>query len=92
MVINYGHDKLDPAHQLMVIALTSAVAKVFELTPDELSLEMNLVEDLDMDEALENELEELIGEYFDDLAIDISRMSTLEDLFDQVIHKRFEIA
>lgn len=92
MAINYGHDELDLAHQLMVMALTSVVAQVFELSPDELTLDLRLVEDLNMDEQLEDQLEELIGEYFDDLALDISRLRTLEDLFDQVIHKRFEIA
>jgi hypothetical protein len=91
MCLKYGDDELDTVRSLMAMTLNSAIAMVFDLDIDDIELSMNFAEDLEMSVAQSNELQDLVAEYFDGIEIDLATITTVENLFDFVIHQEFQL-
>jgi len=74
----------------MTMSLNSIIADVFDKDLDDIALELSLRSDLNMTDAQQQELAEVIAEYFDDLVIDFDKVDTLDDLFNIVVEAEFE--
>ena len=72
------------------MSLNSIFADVFDIDLDDIQLDMNLQSDLKMTDAQQQELAEVIAEYFDDLVVDFSKVSTVDDVFNIVVEAEFE--
>ncbi len=90
MCIKAGVDEVDSVKALMTMSLNALIAEVFDKDLDELELSLSLTQDLGMDSKKKQELTDLIGEYFDGLAIDFPEDDSLEALFQTVVNSEFE--
>ena len=91
MCIKAGNDELDSVKALMTMSLNALIAEVFDKDPEDLELSLSLTGDLGMNSEKQQELEQLIDEYFDGLSIDFSENDSLEALFQTVVNSEFEI-
>ena len=92
MSLRYGDEQTDTVHSLMVMTLHSAISMVLNVDLNDIELTMDLRDDLNMDEIKANELQEMIADYFDNIQVDLQSIKTVENLFDEVINKEFELA
>ncbi len=90
MCIKSGDNELDSVKALMTMSLNALIAEVFEKDLDELTLDLSLIKDLDMNNDKQQELAGLINEYFDGLEVDFSQNDTLDKLFQTVVDAEFE--
>ena len=90
MCIKTGRNELSSVKALMAMSLNALLASVFDKELSELEPEMSLTRDLAMDADKQQELSEMIAEYFDGLTIDFSTVDTLEDLFNVIVEVEFE--
>ena len=90
MCIKTGRNELSSVKALMTMSLNALLASVFDKELSELEPEMSLTRDLAMDADKQQELSEMIAEYFDGLTIDFSTVDTLEDLFNVIVEVEFE--
>jgi len=88
--IKSGNSELSTVKSLMTMSLNSIIADVFDKDLDDIALELSLRSDLNMTDAQQQELAEVIAEYFDDLVIDFDKVDTLDDLFNIVVEAEFE--
>jgi hypothetical protein len=88
--IKSGNSELSTVKALMTMSLNSIFADVFDIDLDDIQLDMNLQSDLKMTDAQQQELAEVIAEYFDDLVVDFSKVSTVDDVFNIVVEAEFE--
>ena len=91
MCIKAGNDELDSVKALMTMSLNALIAEVFDTELDDLELSLSLTKDLGMDSDKQQELTELIDEYFDGLKVDFSKNDSLELLFQTVVDSEFEV-
>jgi len=73
----------------MTMSLNSIVADVFDWDLDDLRPDLSLRTDLCMGVQQKTVLGEMIGEYFDNLSVNLDQIDTLYDLFYQVIEVEF---
>lgn len=90
MCIKAGDDELDSVKALMTMSLNALIAEVFDKDLEELELSLSLTRDLGMDSQKQQELTELIDEYFDGLSVDFSKNDSLGALFQTVVNAEFE--
>lgn len=90
MCIKAGNNELGSVKALMAMSLNALIAEVFELDLDKLDNELSLTRDLSMDEHKQQQLNDMIAEYFDDLSVDFTHVDTLEQLFQVVVNVEFE--
>ena len=90
MCIKAGVDELDSVKALMTMSLNALIAEVFDKELDELELSLSLTRDLGMNSQKQQELAELIDEYFDGLSVDFSKNDSLDALFQTVVNAEFE--
>jgi len=88
--IKSGNSELSTVKSLMTMSLNSIIADVFDKDLDDIALELSLRSDLNMTDAQQQELAEVIAEYFDDLIVDFDKVDTLDDLFNIVVEAEFE--
>lgn len=91
MCIKAGNDELDSVKALMAMSLNALIAEVFDVGLDEIDRNLSLSRDLGMDSEKENELNELIEEYFDGLVINFTKNDSLDALFQTLIDTEFEV-
>jgi hypothetical protein len=91
MCIKAGNDELDSVKALMTMSLNALIAEVFDVELDEIDRNLSLSRDLGMDSEKENELNELIEEYFDGLVINFTKNDSLDALFQTLIDTEFEV-
>lgn len=89
MCLKLGKDELDTVRNLMAMSLKAVVAEALECDLDEVTERARLVEDLHMDEAGRHELQALLADIFDGVAIDPAAMPTVGDLLEEVVHSEF---
>ena len=90
MCIKAGDDELDSVKALMTMSLNALIAEVFDKDLEELELSLSLTRDLGMNSQKQQELAELIDEYFDGLSVDFSKNDSLGALFQTVVNAEFE--
>ena len=90
MCIKSGNSELSTVKALMTMSLNSIIADVFDKDLDEIQLGMSLLADLSMTGAQQQELAEVIAEFFDDLIVDFDKVETLDDLFNIVVEAEFD--
>jgi len=90
MCIRVGNSELSAVKGLMTMTLNSIVADIFDLDLDEIKLDASLYDDLAMTPAQQEELTELIAEYFDGLNIDFKQVHKLDEIYELVIKTEFE--
>ena len=90
MCIKSGNSELSTVKALMSMSLSSIIADVFDKDLDEIELGMSLLTDLSMTGAQQQELAEVIAEFFDDLIVDFDKVETLDDLFNIVVEAEFD--
>ena len=90
MCIKAGDDELDSVKALMTMSLNALIAEVFDKDLEELELSLSLTRDLGMNSQKQQELAELIDEYFDGLSVDFSKNDSLGALFQTVVNSEFE--
>jgi len=88
--IKSGNSELSTVKVLMTMSLNSIIADVFDKDLDEIQLGMSLLADLSMTGAQQQELAEVIAEFFDDLIVDFDKVETLDDLFNIVVEAEFD--
>ncbi|NOQ80420.1 MAG: hypothetical protein GQ546_13595 [Gammaproteobacteria bacterium] len=91
MCVKVGNDELDSVKALMTMSLNALIAEVFDVELDEIDRNLSLSRDLGMDSEKENELNELIEEYFDGLVINFTKNDSLDALFQTFIDTEFEV-
>lgn len=89
MCIKVADNELDTVKALMSMSLNAIIADIFDLDLDEIKPELHLNNDLNISPAQQDELLETIAEYFDDIKIDLTKIRTLNDLFEVVIFSEF---
>lgn len=90
MCIKAGNNELDSVRALMSMSLNALISEVFDKDLEDLDGNLSLYEDLAMNAHQQQELGELIAEYFDGLSIDLTAINTLQELFDSIIEVEFE--
>ena len=91
MCIKVGNNELDSVKALMTMSLNALIADVFEIDLDDIDRQLSLRNDLGMNSAKEQELNELISEYFDGLEVDLNKNDRLDALFQSIIDTEFEM-
>lgn len=89
MCIKVGGNELSSVKGLMTISLNAIIADVFEVEPDELKRETRLRDDLRMTPQQQNQLSEMIAEYFDGIEVDLDGSECLGDIFEVVVEQEF---
>jgi len=74
----------------MSMSLNALISEVFDKDLEDLDGNLSLYEDLAMNAHQQQELGDLIEEYFDGLSIDLTAINTLQELFDSVVEMEFE--
>lgn len=90
MCIKVRKNELGTVKALMTMTLNALIADIFDKELDELEPHLSLTNDLLMDKEKQQELSDMIAEYFDGLLIDFSSIDSLEDLFNCVVEVEFE--
>ncbi len=91
MCIKVGNNELDSVKALMTMSLNALIADVFEIDLDDIDRQLSLRNDLGMNSEKEQELNELIREYFDGLEVDLNKNDRLDALFQSIIDTEFEM-
>lgn len=90
MCIRIGEDELDTVKGLMSMGLNAVISDTLAVELDELTPEMTLRHDLQMDAEKEQALREGIADCFDGLEVDLSTINTIGELFNRVIQEEFD--
>jgi hypothetical protein len=90
MCINIGNNELSTVKGLMTMTLNSIIADVFDIDLEDIKLDSSLYNDLGMTCEQQNELTEIIADYFDGLKIDFDKVQQLEEIYNIVIETEFE--
>jgi quinol monooxygenase YgiN len=89
MCIKAGDTELSSVKALMTMSLDAIVLEVFGMGPDEVKPELRLYADLKMTDNQKNEFSDLVAEYFDGRQLELTRTTTLGDIFDCVVEQEF---
>jgi hypothetical protein len=90
MCIKAGKDELDSVKALMTMSLNAIIADVFDIDLHSIEPGLHLYADLNMDAQKQQELDEMLKEYFDGLQVDFGKLESLADLFEQVVESAFQ--
>ena len=90
MCIKVGNNELGAVKGLMTMTLNSIIADVFDIDLEDIKLNSALYDDLGMTDKQQEELTEVIAEYFDGLKIDFDKVQQLEEVYNIVIETEFE--
>ena len=74
----------------MTMSLNAIIADVFDLDLDDIKAELRLREDLNMSVGQQQQLVDVIGEYFDDISVNLDEIKTLGELFERVVFSEFK--
>lgn len=90
MCIKIAEDELGTVKALMTMSLNAIIADVFDLDLDDIKAELRLREDLNMSVGQQQQLVDVIGEYFDDIRVNLDEIKTLGELFERVVFSEFK--
>ncbi len=90
MCIKIAEDELGTVKALMTMSLNAIIADVFDLDLDDIKAELRLREDLNMSAGQQQQLVDVIGEYFDDISVNLDEIKTLGELFERVVFSEFK--
>lgn len=90
MCIKIAEDELGTVKALMTMSLNAIIADVFDLDLDDIKAELCLREDLNMSAGQQQQLVDVIGEYFDDISVNLDEIKTLGELFERVVFSEFK--
>ncbi len=90
MCIKIAEDELGTVKALMTMSLNAIIADVFDLDLDDIKAELRLREDLNMSVGQQQQLVDVIGEYFDDISVNLDEIKTLGELFERVVFSEFK--
>ena len=90
MCIKIAEDELGTVKALMTMSLNAIIADIFDLDLDDIKAELRLREDLNMSAGQQQQLVDVIGEYFDDISVNLDEIKTLGELFERVVFSEFK--
>lgn len=89
MCIRAGSNELESVKNLMGMSLMAVVADALHTDIENVTEEAHLVEDLHMDSASEEALEEMIEDVFNGLHVNVQKTPTVSELLDRVVLHEF---
>lgn len=82
-------NELGTVKALMSMSLNSIIEDIFDIDQADIKLAMNLRSDLHMDSAKQDELADMLADYFDGIHPDLTKAQTIDNLFDMVVEEEF---
>ena len=90
MCFKIGDDELETVKGLMTMTVYSVISDVLNVDLENIEPQSNLAKDLGMNDKSQKALSLSIMEMFDDLVVDFSPDSCVQNIIDQVLQDEFD--
>ncbi len=90
MCFKIGDNEFETVKGLMSMTVYSVISDVLNVELEDIEAHSHLVKDLGMTEQTQKALSQSIMEMFDDLVVDLSANSLVQNIVDQVLQDEFD--